>query len=595
MVHFLSSIYDIITDELSQYMDSLSIESSEWRSKLVFERPPKIEMGDVAVPLFPFAKVLRKSPAVIAQELAERWQNYDLLDTVDAVGPYLNCHLKRKRFSAEILHAVQDKGSNYGQNQLLQGQRILIEYSSPNTNKPLHLGHLRNDVIGESLRRILIACSAEVQSVNLINDRGVHICKAMLAYQKFAEGKTPETEQMKPDHFVGQYYVRFENWVKQDDGALAQAQEMLQHWEAGNEEVRSLWQQMRDWVMNGIKESYARCQIHFDSYDFESETYTEGRDAIYKGLEQDIFFRKDDASIWIDLSDIGLDQKTLLRSDGTSLYVTQDIGTVLQRYRRFPFDRHIYVVANEQIYHFQVLFHIMKRMGYEWADQLYHRSYGMVYLPEGKMKSREGVVVDADNLLDQLCEMAGEQIQTKRQKESNDAENNRESNQQESPEEKKTAESIALAALHYYLLSPNPGTDINFNPEQSLAFTGNTGPYLQYTLTRISSMQRKAEEMAIQPSFDAEGLDSNSEWELLRCIADYPQAVESAAEQYDSSIVAQALFTAAQIFSRYYHEQAIVTEKDKKIAAARLGLVMSVGQIIRHGLYLLVIPSIEKM
>ncbi|MEE8440796.1 MAG: arginine--tRNA ligase, partial [Spirochaetia bacterium] len=362
------------------------------------ESPPDVRLGDLAFPMFPLATVFREAPASIAVTVAGRLSRKELAGTAEAAGPYVNVRFPRPDVTEAAVRVALSVADAYGTNDSQAGLRVTIEFSSPNTNKPLHLGHLRNDALGESVSRAFAACGADVRKVSMINDRGVHICKSMLAYQKFGDGKTPESEGKKGDHFVGEYYVAFNNWVKEEPDVEEDARAMLVAWEAGDPEVVSLWKRMNDWAISGIQETYAATGIEFDRVYHESETYASGKAEVLKGIESGVFFRDDEGTVWVDLEPIKLDRKVLLRKDGTSLYLTQDIGTVIARHEDSPFDRMIYVVASEQNYHFRVLFYVVEQLGFPWASKLRHLSYGMVNLPEGKMKSREGTVVDADDL-----------------------------------------------------------------------------------------------------------------------------------------------------------------------------------------------------
>jgi arginyl-tRNA synthetase len=458
----------------------------------------------------------------------------------------------------------------------------MVEFSSPNTNKPLHLGHLRNDILGESISRILAACGAEVRKVCIINDRGIHICKSMLAYKEYGEGKTPQSEHIKSDHFVGNWYVKYYAMAQTDSGAEERAQELLRKWEAGDQETVELWQKMKDWTVEGMKETYRRTGISFDQYYYESDTYLLGKDEVLKGLEQGIFYRESDGAIAVDLSEEKLDKKILLRKDGTSIYITQDFGTAIFRHNDWPFDRLIYVVGSEQQRHFQTLFAILKKLGYEWAANLYHLSYGMVNLPEGKMKSREGTVVDADDLIDSLRDLALEEIRSK----------DREEAVGDAPG---TAEKIALGALHYYLLQTSPGKDMLFDPKESLSFNGNTGPYLQYMGARISSILRKAKDGAAGGRVKPELLGGDAEWELIKTIAAYPQAVADAADRMDPSVVAAYLYELSRGFSRFYHDCPILNAETPDLAASRLELSRAVLRVVRDALYLIGTPFLEAM
>lgn len=557
--------------------------SADVIAALVVETPPDTGKGDIAFPMFPLARILRSRPDQIARDVATAINSSPDLSGVpgraEALGPYVNVFLDRPEVAASIINEALAHGAGYGDGTALAGRKVMVEFSCPNTNKPLHLGHLRNDALGESVTRLLRAAGASVRPVNLINDRGIHICKSMLAYQEFGAGSTPESEGRKSDHFVGDYYVRYARWEKEDPRAEDRARALLQAWEAGDDTVHELWLKMNRWAIQGIEETYRRTGIEFEQIYYESETYTAGREEVLKGLEQGAFYRDEKGTVWVDLTDIDLDRKVLLRADGTSLYLTQDIGTAIHRHRDWPFDQLVYVVASEQRYHFQVLFEVLRRLGYPWADNLHHLAYGMVNLPDGRMKSREGTVVDADDLLDTLAGLALEEI---RRKERDDDEE----------DSRRRAEKIALGALHYYLLQTGPVKDMIFNPEESLSFTGNTGPYLQYVGARVSSMLRRqpAPEQVAPPASMVE-----EEWQLIHRIAGYPHAVVDAATGFNPSLLAGYLYETAKTFSRFYHDHPIAVAQDVAVRDFRLGLARAVMNVMRHGLHALNIPFLEVM
>ena len=556
------------------------------------ETPPNPEMGDVAFPLFTFAKSFKTSPAKIASDVCARLlENEDIkkYGMPKAIGPYLNVFLAKGDLASNVLDKVLTEKENYGKTSSLSGKRIMIEFSSPNTNKPLHLGHLRNDALGESISRILKFCGADVFKVNIINDRGVHICKSMIAYQKFGEGKTPESENIKSDRFVGDMYVAFHKYSQENpEKAEAEAKQMLLDWEAGeNKELIGLWKKMNGWAIEGIKETYKRTGISFDKLYFESETYLKGKDQILKGLEAGVFYKEEDGSVWVDLAPIKLDKKVLLRSDGTSLYMTQDIGTAISRHKDWPFNQMIYVVGNEQEYHFKVLFYVLKQLGFEWADDLYHLSYGMVNLPEGKMKSREGTVVDADDLINSLQDEALKKIEENgREKEVGDA--------------AVAAENIAVGALHYFLLQVSPKKDMLFNPKESLSFTGNTGPYLQYMGARISSILRKAEtaegkEKLKNGKLNASLLTNESEWELLKTLEDFPEQVGRSALRKDPSALTAYLYELSKAFSRFYRDCPILSGENADLSYTRMELARATKIVLQNAMNLVLIPFMEIM
>ena len=573
---------------------------------IVVQNAPNPEMGDLGAPMFAFAKALRMAPPQIAAGVAAKITDKSLGEFI-AVGPYVNVKLDKSGAASPILKAIKSQGDSYGSTgsdgkKPLAGRRVMIEFSSPNTNKPLHLGHVRNDALGESVSRILKAAGADVYKVDLINNRGVHICKSMLAYKLFheAKGDTPESLGMKGDHFVGQCYVEFDKYLKGEKDkpetahpeANQMAEDMLIKWEAGDPEVHALWEKMNGWTFDGVKETYKRTGISFDKYYFESETYLKGKDEIMKGLEKGVFFKAEDGSVRIDVTDVvgkGKDgnnqEKVLLRKDGTSVYITQDIGTAISRHDDWAFNQLVYVVASEQNYHFKVLFHILKKLGFDWADKLFHLSYGMVNLPSGRMKSREGTVVDADNLVDSLHADALAAIKERgRDEEVGDAD--------------EVAEKVALGALHYYILQATPIKDMLFNPAESLSFNGNTGPYLQYMGARINSILAKAAEAGVtEDSSEAAValLSGEDEWALIKTLGDYPNVIAKAAENLDPSLVAAYVYEVAKLFSKFYQNCSIVNAENKQLAGARLYLARCTLQVIKNAMNLVLVPYLERM
>jgi arginyl-tRNA synthetase len=568
---------------------------------VIIENPPRPELGDLAFPMFPYAPILKRSPNEIAGRVAQRICEQGAARPVEQSGkelagaariqiegPYLNVHLDRPSVSTEVIAEVLEETDLYGRGEDLAGQRIILEFSAPNTNKPLHLGHLRNDALGMSVARILASLGADVFKVNLINDRGVHICKSMVAYQRFGEGTTPEKQGQKGDHLVGDFYVRFAQWAKEDPTAEELARQMLKSWEEGDPEIRELWERMNRWAIGGIEQTYKKTGVNFDKIYLESETYLLGRKIVELGLEREVFYRKEDGSVWIDLSAEKLDKKVLMRSDGTSVYLTQDLGTAVQRYQDQPFDRMIYVVGNEQRYHFQVLFKVLERLGYDWAANLFHLAYGMVNLPEGKMKSREGTVVDADDLIEDLEALAEQKIRGEEG----------EKQEFEVQDTEGTAEKVVLGALNYYLLQPSPLKDMIFDPKESLSFSGNTGPYLQYTGARISSMLRKFNQRAGEfegGTFRSEILEQPDEWLMVKQMADYPEAVVQAAKELNPSILTVALFDLAQTFNHYYHQNPVLHNEDRDLVVSRITLAQAVRQVLYNGMRLIGIPFLDRM
>jgi arginyl-tRNA synthetase len=553
---------------------------------VVVETPPRPEMGDIAFPMFSFAKSLRKGPPVIAAEVARRAAaRAGGAGAATAAGPYVNVRLDPSAVIGGILSEISLEGSQYGRGDALGGSRVMLEFSCPNTNKPLHLGHLRNDAIGESLANVLAGAGAVVRKVNLINDRGVHICKSMLAYQLFGGSSTPESEKAKGDHFVGDYYVKYAQYAKDHPEAEEQVRVLLRKWEEGDDEVVALWRRMNGWVVSGIEESYKRTGISFDKVYFESDVYKLGRSEILAGVERGTFQKDPDGSVWVDLTDRGGDREVLLRSDGTSLYITQDIGVAIQRSKDWPFDRLIYVVGSEQRHHFQVLFKVLDILGYRWAGSLHHLAYGMVNLPEGKMKSREGTVVDADDLLDELEKLAGEEIRSKEREE-------------EVGDLSQTSRDIALGALNYWLLQVSAVKDMTFDPKESISFNGNTGPYLQYTGARISSMLRKFEERKESfrtGKFSAAVLSLPVEWEIAKSLASFPEIVTAAARELNPSVLTSYLFDLCKSYSGYYQDHPVLRNEDQDLVVSRIALVRGMHQVLRNGLALLGIPFLEAM
>ncbi len=598
----------VVAAALNVYMAEQGASSAVEAGAVVMENPPRPEMGDWGMPMFPFAKQLRAAPPVIAAEVvriiaadAGFSARAQKVGTFLAVGPYVNVKLDKAAAAAVVLSRIQDEGSAYGSlgadgTAHCAGRRVMVEFSSPNTNKPLHLGHLRNDALGESVSRILKKAGAEVFKVNIINNRGVHICKSMLAYKLFheANGDTPESLGMKGDHFVGQCYVEFDRYAREHPEANAQAEEMLVQWERGSDDddLHRLWRMMNGWAIDGVRQTYARTGVSFDRLYFESETYLKGREEILKGVDRGIFFRAADGSVRVDVTEAtgkGKDgenqEKVLLRKDGTSVYITQDIGTAIFRHEDWAFNQMVYVVASEQNYHFKVLFYLLRKLGFDWADRLFHLSYGMVNLPNGRMKSREGTVVDADDLIDSLRDDALAEIRAKgREADVGDA--------------NEVAERVALAALHYYLLQITPVKDMVFNPQESLSFNGNTGPYLQYMGARIASILRKSMESGIAPTSARDAaarLTAGEEWDLIRRLGDYPDTVAKAAETLDASVVAAYLYDVAKLFSKFYQQCPILAAGDDSLAAARLFLAQCTLQVLKDAMHLVLVPYLDRM
>ena len=546
-----------------------------------FAATPSFEVGDLGFGCFPLAKTLRRSPKEIAARLAEAIVLPAPFREARAVGPYLNVFLDRGAFLAALCREIQGAGEGYGRAPQGSGDRIALEFSSPNTNKPQHLGHIRNNLIGMALAAILEAAGHEVVKVNLINDRGVHVCKSMLAYQRWGEGATPESADMKGDHFVGHWYVRFAAEAEADPSLTDQAQDMLRRWEQGDPETVALWRTMNGWVYDGFEGTYRRLGVAFDRVYHESETYLHGRAIVLDALERGLCTRLPDGAVQIDLAADGLDTKILLRRDGTSVYMTQDLGTAVRRVEELDPDRLFYVVGSEQDYHFQVLFIILRRLGYPWAERCRHISYGMVYLPEGKMKSREGRVVDADDLLDELEALSAQAVRDKHPDITGD-------------ELAVRRRQIALGALKFFVLNVTLEKDIHYDPEASVSFEGDTGPYVQYAHTRICGIVRKAAEQDVAaPDFAQLGNDSETALGLL--LLSYPRAIRAAAEACNPARLAGHVLDVARAFASFYHDNPVLQADTPGLLAARLELIQATQAVLANGLALLGIEAPERM
>ena len=558
---------------------------------------PEFE-GNITLVVFPFVKLARKAPAQIATEIGE-WLTANgegLVAKFNAVQGFLNLVID-DAFWIRQLQAI-DTDANYGQ-QPDRHQLMMVEYSSPNTNKPLHLGHVRNNLLGYSIARIQEANGWKVVKTNIVNDRGIHICKSMLAWLKYGNGETPESSGKKGDHLIGDYYVRFdkeyktqiaelmaagkdEETAKREAPLMLEAQEMLRKWEANDPEVRALWAKMNSWVYAGFDETYQRMGVSFDKIYYESNTYLEGKSEVEKGLVSGAFYRREDGSVWADLTKDGLDEKLLLRSDGTSVYMTQDIGTAKLRFQDYPIDKMVYVVGNEQEYHFKVLSILLDRLGFPFGKELVHFSYGMVELPNGKMKSREGTVVDADDLMDKMVEDAKEI--------SKDKVNTLQGITEEEANE--IARKVGLGALKYFILKVDPRKNMLFNPAESIDFNGNTGPFIQYTYARIQSVLRKAESRWTLGSLVS--LDPK-ELALIQRLCEYPAIVRNAGENFSPAVICNYAYDLACDFNSFYHDLSILNEPDANKRALRLLLAKNVAKVIQSALGLLGIEVPERM
>ena len=567
--------------------------------------------GHLTLVVFPFLKMSKKGPEQTAQEIGEYLKANDpAVAAFNVIKGFLNLTIASATW-IELLNEIQ-ADEQYGLVKATEtSPLVMIEYSSPNTNKPLHLGHVRNNLLGNALANIVAANGNKVVKTNIVNDRGIHICKSMLAWKKYGNGETPETSGKKGDHLVGDYYVSFDKHYKaelaelmagftaqgmSDDEAKAKAEaasplmqearEMLVKWEAGDPEVRGLWEMMNNWVYAGFDETYKKMGVSFDKIYYESNTYLEGKEKVMEGLEKGFFFKKEDGSVWADLTAEGLDHKLLLRGDGTSVYMTQDIGTAKLRFADYPIDKMIYVVGNEQNYHFQVLSILLDKLGFEWGKSLVHFSYGMVELPEGKMKSREGTVVDADDLMEEMISTAKETSQELgkldglTQEEADDI-----------------ARIVGLGALKYFILKVDARKNMTFNPKESIDFNGNTGPFIQYTYARIQSVLRKAVESGIViPEQIPAGIElSEKEEGLIQMVADFAAVVKQAGEDYSPSIIANYTYDLVKEYNQFYHDFSILREENEAVKVFRIALSANVAKVVRLGMNLLGIEVPSRM
>ena len=568
---------------------------------------PEFE-GNITLVVFPFVKLARKAPAQVAEEIGKAMTDSAIvgepvIEKFNAVQGFLNMSIAPS-FWIEQLEAIA-ADANYGE--LPDRNRLMmVEYSSPNTNKPLHLGHVRNNLLGSSIARIQEANGWKVVKTNIVNDRGIHICKSMLAWLKFGNGETPESSGKKGDHLIGDYYVRFdkeyrkqiaelmaggmsEDDAKREAPLMKEAQAMLLKWEQGDKEVRELWAKMNEWVYAGFDETYKMMGVSFDKIYYESNTYLEGKKEVERGLQEGLFYRREDGSVWANLTGDGLDEKLLLRSDGTSVYMTQDIGTAKLRYQDYPIDKMVYVVGNEQEYHFKVLSLLLDKLGFPFGKELVHFSYGMVELPNGKMKSREGTVVDADDLMEQMIKDAKEISKDKVNTLPDITE----------AEANEIARKVGLGALKYFILKVDPRKNMLFNPEESIDFNGNTGPFIQYTYARIQSVLRKGGPTS-SPSIIGRGVNSpdtlnDKEVALIQRLTDYPATVKQAGEEFSPAVLCNYAYALAQEFNSFYHDYSILNEADEQKKNLRLLLSAEVAKVLKHAMALLGIEMPARM
>ncbi len=557
--------------------------------------------GDITLVVFPFTKTARKQPEVIGNEIGQ-WltENTDIVDKYNVIKGFLNLSISKDNWISTLNNIYNDK--KYGtKEETPESPLMMIEYSSPNTNKPLHLGHVRNNLLGYSISQIQKANGWKVVKTNIVNDRGIHICKSMLAWLKYGNGETPASTGMKGDHLIGKYYVEFdkhykaelkelqakgmsEDEAKANSSLMKEAQAMLLKWEQNDPEIRSLWQMMNEWVYAGFDETYKRLGVDFDKIYYESNTYLEGKEKVEEGLKKGIFYRREDGSVWADLTSDGLDEKLLLRSDGTSVYMTQDIGTAKLRYQDYPIDKMVYVVGNEQNYHFQVLSLLLDKLGFKWGKELVHFSYGMVELPNGKMKSREGTVVDADDLMDGMIEEAAQTSAALGKLENCTKEEIDNINRM-----------VGLGALKYFILKVDPRKNMTFNPEESIDFNGNTGPFIQYTCARIKSILRKASEQGIEIK-EVKGITlQEKEVSLIQNLTSYPSIVEQAGKDFSPALIANYVYDLVKEYNQFYQTSPILKEENAETMNMRLMLSACTVKVIESGMSLLGIEMPEKM
>ena len=595
-------INEKLTSSIAEAIQSLYGEAAP-ANLIQLQKTKKEFEGHLTLVVFPFLKLSKKKPEQTAQEIGEYLvANQPAVASFNVIKGFLNLTIA----SSEWIEMLADinRQSQYGFRKATeQSPLIMIEYSSPNTNKPLHLGHVRNNLLGASLANIMQANGNKVVKTNIVNDRGIHICKSMLAWLKWGNGETPETAGKKGDHLIGDYYVAFDKHYKAEveemmkqgmskeeaeanSPLIKEAHEMLVKWEAGDPEVRALWEKMNSWVYAGFDETYRRMGVSFDKIYYESNTYIDGKKKVLEGLDKGLFYRKEDGSVWADLTAEGLDHKLLLRSDGTSVYMTQDIGTAQQRFNDYPIDQMIYVVGNEQNYHFQVLSILLDKLGFKWGKDLIHFSYGMVELPNGKMKSREGTVVDADDLMDEMVATAQ---QTSLELGKLDGLTKKEAAE--------IARIVGMGALKYFILKVDARKNMTFNPEESIDFNGNTGPFIQYTYARIQSVLRKAAEAGIIiPTELNHDIQLNEKEEsLIQHLAEFPVTIAEAAKDYSPSEIANYAYDLVKEFNQFYHDFSILREEDEQVKLFRLALSANVAKVIKLAMSLLGIEVPERM
>lgn len=595
-------IDQIIKEKVAEAIQALYAQQVETDSVQVQNTRKDVE-GDMTIVVFPFLRFSKQSPEQTATQLGEYLkENVDLVEDFSVIKGFLNLTISKQYWLSVLGAAFLDPEFGF-QKASEESPLVMVEYSSPNTNKPLHLGHIRNNLLGFSIGEIIKANGNRLVKTNIVNDRGIHICKSMYAWKQWGEGKTPESTGIKGDHLVGDFYVLFDKHYKgeiedlvgqglskeeaeQQAPSIIAAREMLRKWEAKDPEVIKLWEMMNQWVYEGFDVTYKELGVDFDKIYYESDTYLVGKDEVLRGLEEGVFYRRDDESVWADLTPEGLDEKILLRSDGTSVYMTQDIGTAKLRFNDYKIDKMVYVVGNEQNYHFQVLSVLLDKLGFDWGKGLYHFSYGMVELPHGKMKSREGTVVDADDLMAEMIEVARKTSEELGKLEGYTEE-----------ELAETYKTIALGALKYFMLKVDPKKNMLFNPEESIDFNGNTGPFIQYTYARIRSVIRKANDNGIElnEELSEQIALSDKEKELIKSLSLFPSVVKEAGDAYSPAVIANYIYALVKEFNQFYHDHSILGEQDDAVRNFRLVLSKTIANTVQTGMSLLGIKVPERM
>ncbi|TDN97174.1 arginine--tRNA ligase [Sunxiuqinia elliptica] len=595
-------IDQIIKEKVAEAIQALYAQQVETDSVQVQNTRKDVE-GDMTIVVFPFLRFSKQSPEQTATQLGEYLkENVDLVEDFSVIKGFLNLTISKQYWLSVLGAAFLDPEFGF-QKASEESPLVMVEYSSPNTNKPLHLGHIRNNLLGFSIGEIIKANGNRLVKTNIVNDRGIHICKSMYAWKQWGEGKTPESTGIKGDHLVGDFYVLFDKRYKaeveelvgqgmskeeaeQQAPSIIAAREMLRKWEAKDPEVIKLWEMMNQWVYDGFDVTYKELGVDFDKIYYESDTYLVGKEEVLRGLEEGVFYRRDDESVWADLTPEGLDEKILLRSDGTSVYMTQDIGTAKLRFNDYKIDKMVYVVGNEQNYHFQVLSVLLDKLGFDWGKGLYHFSYGMVELPHGKMKSREGTVVDADDLMAEMIEVARKTSEELGKLEGYTEE-----------ELAETYKTIALGALKYFMLKVDPKKNMLFNPEESIDFNGNTGPFIQYTYARIRSVIRKANDNGIElnEELSEEITLSDKEKELIKSLSLFPSVVKEAGDAYSPAVIANYIYALVKEFNQFYHDHSILGEQDDAVRNFRLVLSKAIANTVQTGMSLLGIKVPERM